>query len=302
MRIFITTPSCNQLDFLKRCVASVEDQVTESEEQGAGSIGVHHHIQDAQSTDGTVEFLAEHLANNSKLSVVSYIFSYESAPDEGMYDAVRTGWRMAPDNMDVMAYLNCDEQYLPGALAEVARWFKECPEKDVLFGDVLIVDGEGQLVCGRKMVAPSKFHIMTDQLPLFTAAMFIRGSALEKHALYPDPEWKNIGDVELVLRMMMNGVRIGLLHDYVSAFSDTGQNMALDKVAAREYETIRKQAPRWARMLRWLWVLRHRVKKWMAGVYRLPPVAYSIYVNDLTSRTEFAVDNPDSRWFSRLGE
>ena len=38
--------------------------------------------------------------------------------DGGMYDAVNRGYRRAQG--DILAYLNCDEQYLPGALKTVA--------------------------------------------------------------------------------------------------------------------------------------------------------------------------------------
>ena len=69
MNFWIVTPSFNQLGFLQRCVASVEDQVTGA--IGANDllassppISVHHHIQDAGSTDGTVEWLKAHKKNS----------------------------------------------------------------------------------------------------------------------------------------------------------------------------------------------------------------------------------------------
>jgi len=355
MNLFIITPSYNQCAFLKRCVASVRDQVGSFSEQrsddrgqqsdvlipdlrpptsGSGSsISVHHHVQDAGSTDGTVAFLQEQEANSSDRSAVSYTFSYESAPDNGMYDAVSKGWRRAvaedprvdgrsmmldkdplatnshqPSTAfsgnnprdSVIAYLNCDEQYLPRALDQVSRWFKAHPDKDVLFGDVLIVDEEGKLICGRKMVSPSKFHIMTDQLPLFTGAMFIRTDALRKYDLFPDPEWKNIGDVELVLRMMTQGVRIGLLGEYTTVFTETGSNKGLDEIASLEYGRLRSNAPWIVQKLRFLWILLHRIHKILHGCYRLPPVEYALYMEDLARRSLFIVDKPEAKWRSRL--
>ena len=41
--------------------------------------------------------------------------------DQGMYDAVNRGFRRS--NGEVLAYLNCDEQYLPGALKAVGDYF-----------------------------------------------------------------------------------------------------------------------------------------------------------------------------------
>ena len=56
MKFLIATPSYNQLAYLGRAVASVRDQVCEG-------IEIHHHVQDAGSTDGTVEFLQAQTCN-----------------------------------------------------------------------------------------------------------------------------------------------------------------------------------------------------------------------------------------------
>ncbi len=81
MNFTIITPCFNQLDYLKRCMASVADQVTAGTghlasgigKQGAidrsaplasspqpkanSSLSVHHHVPDGGSRDGTREFL-----------------------------------------------------------------------------------------------------------------------------------------------------------------------------------------------------------------------------------------------------
>ena len=50
--------------------------------------------------------------------------------DSGMYDAVNRGYRRASG--DILAYLNCDEQYLPGALKTVREFFETHPQVEVL--------------------------------------------------------------------------------------------------------------------------------------------------------------------------
>ena len=49
MNFVIFTPSYNQVEFLRRCIASIADQVTDE-------IVIHHHVQDGGSSDGTGEF------------------------------------------------------------------------------------------------------------------------------------------------------------------------------------------------------------------------------------------------------
>jgi glycosyltransferase involved in cell wall biosynthesis len=350
MNFTIITPSFNQLDYLKRCVASVADQPAPEAQRSeiggqrssdpssdfcprtsvSGSpIHVHHHIQDAQSSDGTIEFLkkfdTEVRSQKSEVSAdlrpptsdvcSSYIFSYSSERDAGMYDAINRGWRMAIDEHStsnilhftthnshdaVVAWLNCDEQYLPRTLEKVATWFHAHPDKDVLFGEVVVADSSGGYICSRKMVMPSIGLIQTDHLPFFTAAMFIRKSALDRFSLYPDLAWKNIGDVELVLRMLRRNVQIGILHEYLSVFSESGGNFGLDESARQEYDKIRSSASLMIQKTRLLWIVLHRLRKWFAGGYHLSPFSYAIYTNDLYQRTDVSVEKPEARWVGRL--
>jgi len=109
----------------------------------------HEHIvQDAGSDDGTLDWLP----NDRR--VKAFV-----EKDQGMYDAVNRGLRRATG--DILAYLNCDEQYLPGALAAVNGFFNQHPGVDVLFGDVIMVDGEGRYLYHRKMQTPLKYHSWT---------------------------------------------------------------------------------------------------------------------------------------------
>ncbi len=46
-------------------------------------------------------------------------FGYQEADGQRMYDAVNRGLKKAKG--EILAYINCDEQYLPGALGEAAE-------------------------------------------------------------------------------------------------------------------------------------------------------------------------------------
>src|SRR6516225_10353465 len=121
MKFSIVTPSFKNSEWLKLCIASVADQ------QG---VELEHIVQDSCSDDGTGDWLP----HDSR--VKAFI-----EKDGGMYDAVNRGYRRATG--DILAYLNCDEQYLPGALATVGKFFESNPEVDVVFGDCVIVDAKG---------------------------------------------------------------------------------------------------------------------------------------------------------------
>src|ERR1700722_12182525 len=108
MRFSVVTPSFKQSQWLKLCVASVADQGVEHE----------HIVQDAGSDDGTLDWLPH------DARVKAFI-----ERDRGMYDAVNRGLRRAQG--DILSYLNCDEQYLPGALPAVEKFFADHPHVDV---------------------------------------------------------------------------------------------------------------------------------------------------------------------------
>src|SRR5438552_9069631 len=103
LRFSIITPSFLGRQWLPLCIASVADQ------QG---VEVEHIVQDSCSGDGTEELLGNYP------SLRAYI-----EKDEGMYDAVNRRFGRATG--EILAYLNCDEQYLPGALKAVRNCFAE---------------------------------------------------------------------------------------------------------------------------------------------------------------------------------
>src|ERR1051326_2410494 len=122
--ISVITPSLNMGAYLRRCCASVADQ--------AG--GAYEHIVvDGGSTDGSAEWLGQqpHIS-----SIVG--------PDRGMYDAINKG--LARARGEIVAYLSCDEQYLPGALAHVKDYFARQPHVDGVFGDTLVTWPDGGLI------------------------------------------------------------------------------------------------------------------------------------------------------------
>src|SRR5437667_686879 len=103
-RFSIITPSFRSSAWLKLCLASVADQ----------GIELEHIVQDAGSDDGTLDWLPQ------DRRIKAFV-----EKDAGMYDAVNRGLRRATG--ELLAYINCDEQYLPGALSTVMDFFKQNP-------------------------------------------------------------------------------------------------------------------------------------------------------------------------------
>ena len=115
-RFSIVTPSFRNSDWLKLCIASVTDQ----------GMTLEHIVQDAGSDDGTLDWL----------TVDSRVRAFVER-DSGMYDAMNRGLRRAQG--EILACLNCDEQYLPGTLKAVSDFFERHPDVEMVFGDFVVV-------------------------------------------------------------------------------------------------------------------------------------------------------------------
>jgi len=271
----IITPSFRSAKWLKLCINSIADQ----------NVALEHIVQDSCSEDGTRELL------EGDPRVKAFI-----EKDTGMYDAVNRGLRRSTGPL--LAYLNCDEQYLPGALERVKRAFEARPDLDILFGDVIVVNGDGGFNCFRKVQIPLKYHTwVSNNLATFTAATFFRRRILDRDDMYFDSRFRDLADVDWMMRALAKGFKMGLLHEYTSVFTETGANMNLGANALREKAEFRASAPKWVRRAEPVFIAHHRLRRLLQRAYSQKPFSYSIYTRDSPNlRTAFDVERPISRW------
>jgi glycosyltransferase involved in cell wall biosynthesis len=278
MRFSIITPSFRNSAWLKLCIASVADQGVDAE----------HIVQDGLSDDGTLDWLM------SDKRVRAY-----AEKDLGMYDAVNRGLKKSKG--ELLAYLNCDEQYLPGTLQAVSDYFDRHAEVEVLFADCIVVDGAGDFMCYRKVQQPLLHHTMVSHLQTFTCSMFFRRSLVDRHALFFDTKWRAVGDADWVVRVLKAKIRTGVLRRFTSTFTDTGDNLCVTPGARKEEQLFFAAAPAWARRARLAFVWQHRLRRFLGGIYRQEPFDYSIYTPvSPDKRVIHHVANPTFIWKSRL--
>jgi GT2 family glycosyltransferase len=269
MKFTIATPSYHQLDWLRLCLASVSDQ-------SGTSISVEHIVQDA-GTPGIEELAREFSAASNSSSYIQHYSSniaIHSEPDAGMYDAINKAWHRASG--DVISYLNTDEQYLPGTLEKVRRYFDEHSDVDLLFGDALVVDRSGQPIAYRRAVKPSAAHTRVVHLGVMSCTMFFRRSWLERGFFF-DPRYRAIGDAELVWRMLHAGARVGMIREPLAAFTITGQNLGANPQALAEAAAWRQSAPLWLRTATPLLRAQNWAQKAAASAYAKHAVTTAIY-------------------------
>jgi glycosyltransferase involved in cell wall biosynthesis len=277
VKISIVTPSFRNSAWLRLCVASVADQA---------GVDVEHIVQDALSDDGTQDWLAQ------DGRVRAYF-----EKDQGMYDAINRGWRRA--NGEILAYLNCDEQYLPGGLRRVGDFFRLHPETDVVFADTVVVDKAGQFICCRKSLVPWK-NTMWVYNTVLSSSIFFHRRLLDHHNLFFDTRWRALGDLMWTIEMVRRGLNLKVLRHFTSSFADTGENLCLAPNSLREMQLIRDQAPAWVRRGKFFLVQLHRLRALCRGVYWEKPFTYSIYtLSSPERRADFDVPKPTSIWWRR---
>ena len=308
----IITPSYNQLDWLRLCIASVRDQTLlpapcslEHIIQDAGTPGIEDLARELGAEfhrNGQLVFEASPSAIRHPLSAIGREAALKifSEPDDGMYDAINRG--LARATGDLCAYLNSDDQYPPGTLATVAEFFETNPDTEMLFGNAIVVDPHGHYLCTRMVTIPSAWHTQVHTLSIFTAATFFRRTLVTEKNILFNPEWKIIGDAIWILDHLRARTRMALLRKTAATATETGENLILSKNTRAENIRFQSQAPPLAKALTPALILHHRLKRFLHGAYRPPAEPYAIYTKTSpTQRTSFTPKNPTHRLPGRFG-
>ena len=275
MDLSVVTPSLNMLAYLRRCHASVADQ-------RGGT--VEHIVVDGGSSDGSAEFVRQ------APDLVGIV-----GPDAGMYDAINKGLRLARG--PIVAYLNCDEQYLPGTLRYVKAVFDADPWVDLVAGDTLLIRPDGSLIAYRKAYPLPPALMLVGPLQVYSSSLFFRRRIFDD-GHYFDPSLRDLGDYELLERLLRCDYQLRICRRYLSAFTMTGANRESGPNARREADQLRARLPRiMLGLSRPLCLVRWTIKL-LTGAYCQPmPLAYAVYASSqATARRAFVVDKASFRW------
>ncbi|MDD5757936.1 MAG: glycosyltransferase family 2 protein [Desulfobulbaceae bacterium] len=156
MKISIITPCLNAAPFIERTLLSVLEQ--------CGDFELEYFIVDGVSTDGTVEIIRRY---ENRLHLVS-------EKDPGQASAINKGLKLATG--DVVAFLNADDCYAPGALAAVAAVFED-PHVHWAFGKCDIVDTHDHPI-RRLITAYKNYHLQRASRRRLLAENFISQPAV----------------------------------------------------------------------------------------------------------------------------
>jgi glycosyltransferase involved in cell wall biosynthesis len=262
----IATPTCNSLAKLRRCVGSVRGQT---------AVSYEHLIHDACSSDGTPEWLAQ----QTQVRAVS-------EPDAGMYDAINRAWSLARGKY--LSWLNSDEQYLPGTLAWVERYFAAHPEVDALFGDYIVAGDDGRPIALRREIPLRAIYVKNTFLNAVSCTAFFRRRLFDRGQLRLDARYRYAADQDLFLRLLKQGAVIRHVPRYLAIFGIDGNNLSNHERMQVESVAIgRSHGALGLRPLRHVLLAARRVERLLKGAYRPAPIRYRFATNEIPDYVEF---------------
>ena len=140
-RITIVTPSYQQASYLEQTIDSILSQRYPN---------LEYIIIDGGSADGSVEIIKRY---------EKHLAYWISEKDRGQTHAINKGLERSTGS--ILAYLNSDDYYLPGALQSVADAFLLDPDFDLVHGRCRVVDESGNKV-GEQFGSIDRFEQIVD--------------------------------------------------------------------------------------------------------------------------------------------
>jgi glycosyltransferase involved in cell wall biosynthesis len=232
MRFSIITPNYNGGSFLEQTLRSVIAQT-------ADGIELEYIVVDGGSTDASHQIIARHVDNIAKTIIEK---------DSGPANAINKG--LAAATGDVLAWLNADDIYYPGALRRVRQVFEQRPDAAVCFGGCPIIDAQGQEI--RQGITRFKelFYPVSSRFPfqcinyLSQPSLFFRRAAFAQAGPLRE-DMVAAWDYEFILRLWRSGGAARAPGGPLAAFrwheqSISGQHFA--RQFKEEYEAARADA------------------------------------------------------------
>lgn len=260
--ICIVTPSFNQADYIEETIRSVLLQ---------GYPRLEYIIMDGGSDDGSMEIIRKY---------EPWYHCLRIGPDDGQAAAIAEGFERS--NAEIMAWLNSDDRYEPGALFRVACFFIRHPRVVFLTSNIYDIDPEGNVIPnGEFEYIASPCRTLTANLGWHTwpqPGTFWRRWAYERCGSI-DRTLKFCMDKDLFLRLTALGPARRLKGPPTAAFRyhERSKTATIQRVHEEEYNLmLHRYGHPWLirqrallQLWRRAWLLPSRVRRHFGGRYVL---------------------------------
>lgn len=189
MKVSLITACYRSAGTLRTAIESVLSQ---------RGVDVEYIVVDGGSTDGTVDIIKEYSTRSTRSTRLT--FKWLSEKDNGMYDAINKGIKMATG--DVVGILNADDMLeSQNTLGYVAECFNRVDDIDALYADIRFVKDDLNTTCryySAKHWKPWMFQ--WGKMPPHPS-VYIRRELFEKFGLYK-LGYDIAADYELLIRYL----------------------------------------------------------------------------------------------------
>lgn len=220
--VSIITPSYNRANFIEYNINSIMNQTYKN---------IEHIIVDGGSKDATLEILKKY---ESK-----YNMGWISEPDNGMYDAINKGIKMAKG--EIIAYLNTDDLYFPWSVEVAVNEFLNS-DADLIYGDCLLIDIKKKIV---SLYIQPKFNGFDSSCfggsCLGQPSVFLKKKMFADLGLF-DINLKLLADCEYWTRIFFAGKKMKKVDEFLSIIVWHSNNLIFDRdKATKDKEYIKKK-------------------------------------------------------------
>jgi glycosyltransferase involved in cell wall biosynthesis len=154
--VSIVTPSYNQGRYIEETIQSILNQDYPNFE---------YIVIDGGSNDNTIEILKKYEGH----------LTWISEKDRGQADAINKGFYMAKG--EIVAWLNSDDTYLPGAVHQSVRYLEAHPEVGMLYGEGYHIDADGELI-ERYYTEPFDYQRLSEVCFICQPTVFLRAEVI----------------------------------------------------------------------------------------------------------------------------
>jgi hypothetical protein len=258
--VTIVTPSYNQGRYVEETILSVLSQDYPA---------IEYLVMDGGSSDETLQVLNQY---SGRLLFVS-------EKDRGQSHAINKGFRRARG--EIVAFLNSDDTYLPGAVSAAVKGLEADPEAPFLYGEGYHTAEDGKIL-DRYPTERFSSERLRDTCFVCQPTVFMRKAALEKVG-YLDENLHYCLDYDLWIRL----ARLGpptyldrfLANSRLHADTKTlGQRRSCHWETARMWKRIEKRVP-----TAWVFALAHAVVETRLKFNRARPAQNALFVLSLSA-------------------
>jgi glycosyltransferase involved in cell wall biosynthesis len=203
--VSIVTPSYNQAQYLEQTLRSVLEQDYPR---------IEYIVIDGASIDGSVEIIKKY---GKQLAY------WVSEKDSGQAEAINKGFSRATG--EIVAWLNSDDFYFPGAIKSAVKAFVSHPEVGLVYGDTVAVDEKGEAIHYPKYAQWDLDNLLTFNI-IGQPAVFMRRDVLLK-AGFLDPSFHFLLDHQLWIRMASHAPMVYVPERWAAGrFHESAKNVA----------------------------------------------------------------------------